>query len=871
MAMYKGVEVDDGIVKLIGRMGKVEEYQASLQSLQSIWDNLTLLGHLSGTGADMADTRQAFQQLTSRLLNQLGLETLRKTVLAMRSKAQVTIDIMVRNLFERTADIGFLAMDDDVRNFMSAANALRAKTETDESDAEKLQILSCAMTERLHEYTSKYSVYSNIILLDTAGNVLLQLDKNSRVDHSSDPLIQEALNTRRSYVETFRPTDLLPGQGDNLIYSYRVTTPDGETCLGVLCLCFRFSNEAGGIFANLLKKDDWSVATLLDSNGKVIASCDPYHIPVGAHLPRALTAEWEVVRFAGREYLAATCPTQGYQGYMGPGWYGHVMLPLDHAFEQESELELKNIPANVLTAVMSNPALFSDSLREIPQQAAKIQHGLNRSVWNGNVNQHRERKALTPAFSKILLWEISSTGFKTQDIFERSIFNLHHTVVSSILQDSRFQAALAIDIMDRNLYERANDCRWWAQAGIFRNLLESPNPDESSLLTAQKTLAQINSLYTVYSNLVLFDRHGKIIAVSNPQFQELCGNHLGEEWAQQTLALKNSQSYTVSPFAASALYSDNHTYIYAAAIRATANDNNVVGGIGIVFDSAPQFSSMLTDALPRNEKGVVPAGCFGVFADRQKRIIASTFNELVPGGTLALDDMFFRIANGSGISSIAEFGGQYYAVGASMSKGYREYKCDNDAYKNDLVALIFVPLGNITGEKRSPKSRRSPAAGTISSSKEIDSIEIATFYVDNNWLGIPSELVVEAVDANGITSVPGSSDKSFGYMMFRENVIPVIGLWGMISNEGRRRSNQDPQIVVINTNHESDSYLGIIIDELGDIPEIPLSRIEKISAMLAGENMLAESLVKPETANSQEEMLVIISPERIKRRFVAKD
>lgn len=868
MTMQKGEEIDEGLAKLIGRMGQVEAYKESLQSLQSIWDNLTLLGHLSGTGADMADTRQAFQKLTSDLLNQLGRETLRTTVLAMRSKAQVTIDIMVRNLFERTADIGFLAMDDDVRNYMSTVNALRAKPDPDESDTTKLQALNSTMTGRLHEYTNKYSVYSNIILLDTSGNVLVQLDKNSRVEHSADPLIQEALSTQQSYIETFRPTDLLPGQGDSLIYSYRVTTPDGKACFGVLCLCFRFSNEAKGIFANLVKKDDWSVATLLDSNGKVIASCDPYHIPIGAHLPCVLDTDWEVVRFAGREYLAATCPTQGYQGYMGPGWYGHVMLPLDHAFEHESELDLKAVPDDVLNSVMSNPALFSDTLRKIPLQAAKIQHGLNRSVWNGNVSQHRDQKALTPSFSKILLWEISSTGLKTQDVFERSIFNLHQTVVSSVLQDSRFQAALAIDIMDRNLYERANDCRWWAQEGTFRELLKSASLDEAALQTAQKTLENINSLYTVYDNLVLFDRQGKIVAVSNPQYQEHCGQSLGDEWARQTLSLSSSQSYAVSPFAASALYAGKHTYIYAAAIRTNGNSKSVVGGIGIVFDAAPQFSSMLTDALPRNEKGEVPAGCFGVFADRKKNIIASTSAELVPGGTLALDDMFFRIVNGTGISSIAEFSGQYYAVGASMSKGYREYKDDNDAYTNDIVALIFVPLGKMAEDRRNSRIKRGRKANVINSENGNDSIEIATFYIDNIWLGIPARQVIEAVDADSLTSVPSTSNQSLSYMMFRGAIIPVIGLWGFISDEGRRRNNHDLQIVIISTDQESDSYLGILVEELGDIPEIPLNRIEKMSAMLAGENTLAESLVKPESATSKEEMLIIISPERIKRRFV---
>ena len=556
MVLYKGVEVDDWLINLINHMGKVVEYQESLQSLQSVWDNLTLLGYLSGTGTDMSDTRSAFQSLTGSLLNQLGRETLKKTVLEMKSKAQVAVDIMIRNLFERTADIGFLAMDGEVRDYLQQRAAFRE--DIDISAEPGLERLDDRLIKRFREYVQKYSVYSNIILLDTRGNVLLQLDSSNVVRKTLDPLVEESLSTNSPYVETFRKTDLLQDESTGLIYSYRVTE-SGQN-LGVLCLCFRFANETERIFANLLGKDDWSVITLLDREGRVIASSDPWHIPVGASLPLVLDADWKIVRFAGKQYLATTRVTQGYQGYTGPGWYGHVMVPLEHAFEHESARTLESIPVSVLEAVMSNQQLFSEALREIPVQAGRIQRGLNRSVWNGNVSQRGNRNGMSSAFTKVLLWEVSNTGSRTQDIFERSIGNLHQTVVSSILHDSQFQARLAIDIMDRNLYERANDCRWWALAPVFRRAIASGAPDSDILRQVSETLTHINSLYTVYDNLVVFDRAGLVLAVSNSQYREYCGRVLNEDWVRQTLTLSDSQSYAVSSFAATPLYQGRYTY-----------------------------------------------------------------------------------------------------------------------------------------------------------------------------------------------------------------------------------------------------------------------------------------------------------------------
>jgi hypothetical protein len=217
---------------------------------------------------------------------------------------------------------------------------------------------------RFREYVKKYSVYSNIILLDTEGNMLLQLDTNNPVRFSNDELINLSLTTTQPYVETFRHSNLSPGNEKSLIYSYRVTSADGTANLGVLCLCFKFDNEASRIFASLIDAENWSVVTLLDQRGVVIASSDHFHIPIGSKIGYKLDKDWSVTRFAGRQYLAVSRATQGYQGYMGPGWYGHVMLPLEHAFDQESENQFEtNISQNTLNEVMGNSKLFNNSLR----------------------------------------------------------------------------------------------------------------------------------------------------------------------------------------------------------------------------------------------------------------------------------------------------------------------------------------------------------------------------------------------------------------------------------------------------------------------------------------------------------------------------
>lgn len=857
MAHYKSIELDDSLVEVIRHMNAVEEYREVLQNLQAVWDNLTLLGQLSGAGTDMSSTRQAFNQLTSSLLNQLGNESLKKSVLEMEAKAQVAIDILVRNLFERTADIGFLATDADIRQFVEAV----AEKSRNIHSVKELEGERAALRQRFAEYVAKYSVYSDIVLLDTSGKVLVRLDDTVKTERSGDALIAEALSTQAAYVETYRQHDLLPGR-HSLIYSYRVCDAEGQA-IGVLCLCFRLENEMAGIFANLTGRDDWTVIVLTDAEGRVVASSDAYHVPIDAPLNLALDQSYRIIRFAGREYLATTRATQGYQGYMGPGWYGHVMIPVQHAFNKDASEMLRGVDAEVLASVMRSPSLFGETLRNIPAQAEGIQANLNRSVWNGNVRQGNARQAMNPTFFKILLWEISNTGAKTKDVFERSIANLHETVVSAILQDSRLMASLAIDIMDRNLYERANDCRWWALTSAFRDKLAKPELDDADRQELAGILDYINGLYTVYSNLILFDLQGRVVAVSRPGETE-AGGTVSEEWVRRVLAQGDSQGYAVSSFGATSLYGQRHTYIYGAAVR-NPEDSAVVGGVGIVFDSAPQFAAMLQDALPRDEKGEAVAGSFALFVDAQRQVIACSGEQFTPGEKLRLEEgalsSIMALAAGGCWSGVIRHGASYYALGARMSKGYREFKGAGDAYRNDVLALVFLPLCEVVAK---PQTLVVPRL-VVHSDRNHDTatVEIATFHIGETWLGLRADQVVEAVDPVGITNVPGAGNYFGGYLMYKGRPIPVYDV-AELANAQTVLDIGKRQVIVLRKG-ENASF-GILADGLGEIPEVAHERLQALPAMLAGGNVLGESIVTPSDTD-KEHLLLVLGVERIAARL----
>lgn len=857
MALYKGVEIAAELTTSIRYMEQVEEYREALQVLQAAWDNLALLGQLSGTRIEIGEVRSAFAGLTSSLLNNLGRELRRKAAFDLQAKAQVAIDILVRNLFERTADIGFLATDSDLRSFAEAT-------------AEQRQHLRPALLERFREYQRKYSVYSDILLLSPTGEVLAQLDERAPVASSRDPLIAESLSTSAAYVETYRHSDLQPAQENALIYSYRVMSADGQRAVAVLSLCFRFADECRRIFDGLIGSSDWCVITLLDDNGRVIASSDIHQTPLNSRIAMspAATSETEVVRYGGRPYLSAIRHTAGYQGYMGPGWFGHAMLPLEFAFSSDEQPLLEEqVGPTEFAQIMASETLFSESLRDIPRVAGKIQAELNRAVWNGNVALVRESKT-NSAFSKTLLREIGNTGIRTRDVFSRAIANMNQTVVSSILRDCRAKAALSIDIMDRNLYERANDCRWWALTTAFRQTLTAVETDSTAQSAITQILETINGLYTVYTNLVLFDANGRIVATSNRAYRERVGQKLERNWVRETLALGNSESYCVSAFEPSDLYEHRHTYIYCAAIRGPNESPAVVGGIAIVFDAEPQFRAMLSESLPRDEKGEIKAGSFGVFVDRELRVIASSRAGIAPGSRMEIDcgEIFSSMSTAaSSWEKVVAFDGSLYAVGACGSSGYREYKNNNDPYRNDVTSLVFVPLADCASSGRITATATRAERASVSYGAQEQTIDLASFAVCGKWYAVPASEVVEAVHADKIATMPGAPDYVRGCVIIRDTAIAVLDIAHMLGQKETTQAAELQQIVIIQATPQRASF-GLLVDDLGENPEIPLARIVQTPDVFHSRNALVENLVKPDPAVPGDTILMLLSIDRLAAR-----
>ncbi|WP_341890381.1 chemotaxis protein CheW [Variovorax sp. YR752] len=844
---YRGVEIDAELVPLVRHMPAVDATRESLQSLQGVWDSLSLLGELSGTGVEIGSIRAAFAALTSRLVNQLGRQEHHKAALEQLAKAQVTIDILVRNLFERTADIGFLATDEDLRRYAQA-------------DAAGRETLAPALRERLREYQLKYSVYDDIILLSPGGEVLARLDESAGVPRTQDrTLLDETLHTTQPYVEAYRAFDLRPASPRSLVYAARIVGDDGRTPVAVLCLCFRFEDECRRIFRKFVGENDWSVVALLDAGGAVIASSDPFQVPLGAHVAAPDDGQAHVLRFAGRHWLAVSCDAHAFQGYAGPGWRGHAMTPLEHAFADGEDTGDAGADADTLALLRHSRRLHPDALREIAGAAHRIEADLARAVWNGNLalvaGDGTIGSGENNAFSRSLLREIGRTGTRTRDSFTQALAQMSDSVGAAALQGTQSRAALAADILDRSLYERANDCRWWALTTAFRTALESPGEIDPS--TLERLLGAIHGLYTVYANLLLFDRSGRIVAVSRRDEAAQPGATLGQEWVARTLSLSTTQDYCVSDFAPSELYGGRPTYVFSAAVRGLAEPRQVVGGIAIVFDSEPQLRSMLHDTLPRDAQGEPLADAFGVFVDAAGRVIASSHDQPAVG---SLIDAGGALRGGA---RSAPVNGQQFLVGCAAATGYREFKGPDDRYREQVTALVFEALGetaaNEAGVAAAPPSRQPSAAGRR--------IDLATLRIGEQWHALVGRDVVGAIATSRLLPLPGRAGHVRGSVMFRDAPIAVLELDRLLGERVDPAPPQSRQIVVLRSAQGAGRHFGLLVDALGDNPEVSDDQLVRLAEgrwlRSPGGAALIDTVVAPASGAPDRALLTLLSSEAL--------
>ncbi|MBC2664378.1 chemotaxis protein [Novosphingobium flavum] len=189
-----------------------------------------------------------------------------------------------------------------------------------------------------------------------------------------------------------------------------------------------------------------------------------------------------------------------------------------------------------------------------------------------------------------------------------------------------------VEIIDRNLYERSCDVRWWATDSAVVDAVESPAIEAAR--HASSRLATILRSYTVYLDLWIADATGRIVATGRPErYPGLTGRDVSrEDWFREGIQTADGDAFTVCDVAQNPALGGADVAAYATAIRVGGEPNGrALGVLGIFFDWRPQAQAIVTGVSLSDEER---AASRVMLLDARHKVIASSDGRT--GDTFAL-------------------------------------------------------------------------------------------------------------------------------------------------------------------------------------------------------------------------------------------
>ncbi|HSQ42817.1 MAG TPA: cache domain-containing protein [Fibrobacteraceae bacterium] len=234
-------------------------------------------------------------------------------------------------------------------------------------------------------------------------------------------------------------------------------------------------------------------------------------------------------------------------------------------------------------------------------------------------------------------------------------------------------AAANLDVIDRNLYERSCDVRWWATDSGLVSALASQ--EESILRHASQRMGTILDSYTVYFDLVLCDLQGTVVANGRPALYRSQGMNISHHtWFQQGLATKSGTEFGFEGMHSSSLVNGERVLVYSTAVRENGNETGQpIGVLGVIY-RWEDLGQKIVDSVALSDEEMKRTRV--LIVERNGRIIASSkglsdqeeFVPLAEWLSLSPDPRFHTLIQEESLLGLARSQGfETYATGWSSA------------------------------------------------------------------------------------------------------------------------------------------------------------------------------------------------------------
>jgi hypothetical protein len=273
---------------------------------------------------------------------------------------------------------------------------------------------------------------------------------------------------------------------------------------------------------------------------------------------------------------------------------------------------------------------LSQALREAVKEIEHI--NANAKLLSLNARIEAARAGQVGAAFAVVAQEMQGLAARTSEVAGELATDTQQTIddllelIGTKIRGTRLSdiALTNIDLIDRCLYERTCDVRWWATDSSVVDALTLAT-DEARQHACQR-LGVILGAYTVYFDLVLCDTEGNVVANGRPDLYRSIGRNVAnQEWFIQAMDSRSGDEFGFQTAHHCSLVDNEAALVYSCTVRAGGiSTKPTIGILGIVFKWEALAQTILKQ-VPLSESERQQTRC--AIVDSTGRVLAASWDQ----------------------------------------------------------------------------------------------------------------------------------------------------------------------------------------------------------------------------------------------------
>jgi hypothetical protein len=286
----------------------------------------------------------------------------------------------------------------------------------------------------------------------------------------------------------------------------------------------------------------------------------------------------------------------------------------------DSESDISALIARLTAEVDQIACEKARSIQQITNQMKML--ALNALIESSRAGAHGAGFAVVAQEVRGVGQKVKTIARELETQLTRRTANLMQSI-EKMTERSRGQRMIdlalnAIELMDRNLYERTCDVRWWATDSAVVDC--AADSGAANVSHVAERLAVILRAYTVYLDLWLCDLDGNVLASGRSDRYAVRGKNVASTcWFADALKLRSGDDYVAGDIERQPLLGNAPVATYCASVREGGNANGKpLGILAIHFDWETQARAIVEGIRVDDDKARV------LLVDSKFRVIASS-------------------------------------------------------------------------------------------------------------------------------------------------------------------------------------------------------------------------------------------------------